>query len=278
MTDPVEGEINASVDRNASQVPSPMAPPIEGQGTDGGSDGPPSLNTVSNGKDNPKHWTKYAEAICAIALVFITAYYAYNASKQAGAAIAAAKAAESAANTAREEMELSQRPWLVVKATIASPLTYDKEGGHIMLHYAIVNVGHNPAIGVNIWPEFYVANGKKADPIIERRRLCKELEARQSGETIYPGQPFEINEQFSMSRADIDESTRAFGYAILLTSVVDCVNYHSNFSNQPYSVGDSYDLRAAAPDGTTRDFAPYVDMPLGSLVLIPEAFDPTDAR
>lgn len=236
------------------------------------------MNTIHSGKGNRKDWTKYTEAICAIALVFITAFYAYSANKQACAAIAAAKAAKSAANTAREEMELSQRPWLVVKATIAGPLTYDKEGGHITLQYAIVNIGHSPAVGVNIWPEFYVANGKKADPLIERRRLCQELEPRRSGETIYPGQMFEINERFSMSRADIEESIKAFGHAMLVTSIVDCVNYHANFNKQPYSVGNSYDLRERVSGGRTLAFAPYKDMPLGSLVLIPEAFDAIDAR
>ncbi len=196
---------------------------------------------------------------------------------QANAAKVTADAAQSAADTSIKAMELSQRPWLVVKATIESPLTFNKEGGRITLRYAIFNIGHSPATGVDIWPEFYVANGKKPDAVLERRRLCKEMEVRSAGQTIFPGESFEINATISMNRADIDDSAKYFG-GLFVASVVDCVSYHADFSKQAYSVGSSYQFGQPVPNGGVRSFAPYIDMPLGSLILIPEHFYPLDAK
>jgi hypothetical protein len=192
-----------------------------------------------------------------------------------------ANAAKSAADTSKQEMELSQRPWLIVKAAVAGPLTYDRDGGHITLHYAIVNVGHSPATAVNIWPEFYIANGKKPLALVEQRRLCTQQvpTGTRIGETIFPGSsPFEVNELFSMSRSDIDDSLRYFGGKFFVASIVDCVTYHASFGKQAYYVGSSYELGRPNPNGGVIAFAPYVDMPFGSLVLEPEPPTPVEAN
>ncbi|WP_263356130.1 hypothetical protein [Acidicapsa ligni] len=198
---------------------------------------------------------------------------------QARAARVSAEAAKNAADTSQKAMELSERPWLIVSATIASALTYDKEGAHITLHYSIANIGHSPAVEVQISPEFYVANGKKRDAILERRRLCKELETHSAlGETIYPGQVFEQNWSFSAAQIDIDNSAAYFGNEFFVAQIVDCVGYRANFSQQPYSVGSSYGLYKFSPTGETLIFPPYIEMPIGSIMLTPSGFSSKDAK
>jgi hypothetical protein len=203
---------------------------------------------------------------------------------QARATQQSANAAKEASITARQEMEISQRPWLVVKASIASDLTYNDNGGTITLHYTILNVGHTPALKVNIWPEFYVANGKKIGNFAERERFCEKgiASGMTFGQTIYPGQVFEQNQRFSMSQADIDDSWKSFGSEnvskVIPVSIIDCVTYRSNFTETLYTVADSYFLGKANPQGMRLMIQAYKDMAAGSLVLMPEEFSPVSAK
>ena len=197
----------------------------------------------------------------------------------AGQAVIQAEAAQSAAKTARRSLEISHRPWLVVKATVASPLTYDAQGANITIHYSIANIGNSPAIGIWVWPEFYILNGTKPAGMIERERICKELVARTTkfGQIVYPGQWIESNHEIHVSRADLDDSVRYF-HDFFDSEIVDCIAYHANFSQEAYYTANSYSLGMLLPTGQTVAFPPYVEMPLGSLVLQPDPVSPTVAK
>ncbi len=196
---------------------------------------------------------------------------------QAQAASVAATAARDSAETERRALELSERPWLLVKAELASALTYDKEGAKITVHYTITNIGHSPAVGVSVVPEFYIQDRSKPHPIVERRRFCDQAKSMSSmGHVVYPGEIFEINESFMATTSDIRKSAEAFYNEFFAAGIIDCVVYKAGFESKTFAVGTSYDLLRILPNGIHASFPAFQDMPLGSIYLIPSSFFPRD--
>ena len=86
----------------------------------------------------------------ALTLIMLTLYTWYTAKmysankKSADAATKAAKAAEHAADIAAAQLELTERPWIVADIVgITSPLTFDKEGAHIVVEFTVKNTGNS---------------------------------------------------------------------------------------------------------------------------------------
>jgi hypothetical protein len=92
---PTNGDAFEDSNTPENPPPPPLPPSIEGNknGIRGNDEG--NRDYIYKHKIEPKHWTQYAEAICAIALVAITFYYTRAAFRQA-------KASETAANAARD--------------------------------------------------------------------------------------------------------------------------------------------------------------------------------
>jgi hypothetical protein len=112
--------------------PNFLPPPIEGNKDGEGGDDKRDRRTIEKTTYKPEHWTTYAEAACAVALVLITGFYTYYASKQAKASETAAKAAESAANTANNSLVAVQRAFLSVSTfditRLMNPTTHAFDG------------------------------------------------------------------------------------------------------------------------------------------------------
>jgi len=168
VPDQNEGEINAGGDSDApEQTPPPiLPPPVEGDKNREGDNDEPNRNEVKQTHVKPKHWTKYVEAVCAIALVCITGYYAKAAYRQAAASETAAQAASNAvcvalrtlretqisndrqANLAEQSLQANidqfhrdQRAWLGT-----SDNTYTiVESGPIHSSVTVLNTGKSPA-------------------------------------------------------------------------------------------------------------------------------------
>lgn len=111
MPDEMAGEPKTDVDANATQQPPPpiLPPPVEGNENGEGSDDEPNRDHIQETHVKPKHWTKYAEAVCAIALVLITGYYTRAAYRQAKASETAATAARDAVRVACDTLAETQR-------------------------------------------------------------------------------------------------------------------------------------------------------------------------
>jgi hypothetical protein len=136
--------------------PPTQTPPIEGNEPGESEDKQPHCHAVWKCTEKPPHWTAYAEAACAVALVLITATYTYFAKLQAGAAITAANAAASAANTANTSIQLDQRAWIgpiqVVdpKFAVDGKPSYVTAGQKTMFGVYIINSGKSPGLKVKI--------------------------------------------------------------------------------------------------------------------------------
>jgi hypothetical protein len=105
---PTTPETNSESDAPEPAPKNPLSPSVEGNknGVEGNSGD--KSRQVQKTIEKPSHWWEPAQAVCAILLVIITAYYTYYAKQQAGAAITAANAAKSAAETAARTLKEMQ--------------------------------------------------------------------------------------------------------------------------------------------------------------------------
>jgi hypothetical protein len=112
---------DARGDSNApQQPPNPTLPPSIERTADSNSNGGKNESAkIQYCEEKPEHWGRSVEAICAILLVCITAYYAYyarqqwvEAQKTADAAICATKTAQKTLNQSIEQFRMDERAWL----------------------------------------------------------------------------------------------------------------------------------------------------------------------
>jgi hypothetical protein len=184
------------------------------------------------------------EAVCAVALVVITAFYTHYASQQACAAITAANAAKSAADTAASQLELAQRPWLsIVDARVLSDLTFGQNGGQVTFGFTIKNSGNSPAVDVWVGPELYLPDDTGSWETELRRTCTDPQEAKPSqpenGAVIFPNisTPFKIGT--SMSNKDMDKGRLARSDLVAVVPMV-CITYRSTFNRRIYHTGITY--------------------------------------
>lgn len=86
----------------------------------------------------------------------------------------AAKAAESAATTARQQLEMSERPWVDADIKIAGPLTFNINGGSLPLMITFRNSGNSPAFGTSVVPQIVIKLGGP-DVILTRNQICDQV-------------------------------------------------------------------------------------------------------
>lgn len=126
----------------AQKQPNPSAPPpIKGDEYSVGSADKGGSKGEVDGSREDRHWTKYAEAISAIVLVFITGCYTYFARKQTQAILDSNEINRSA-------LKDVQRAFISFDGVIADREPYaEPDGSYIWTLYAKVeNSGSTPAI------------------------------------------------------------------------------------------------------------------------------------
>lgn len=160
-----------------------------------------------------------------------------------------ADAAKRVAETSAKELELTQRPWVKVQATISGPLTFDSNGVSVSLLVAISNIGRTPAMGLWVYPKLILGQ-PKADPVRDRASLCEDAASLSSiiGYTLYPNdKPFEQGWTFSASKTEIAEALKNIPFLVPIALV--CVGYHPYFNEKtPYFTGVTYTIEQPRPD------------------------------
>jgi len=110
-----------------------------------------------------------------------------------------AQAALTAAQTAQEELELSERPWVSIEPTISEPLTFRSDGGaEISFTERLENFGQGVAKAVFPMQEILPMGLTNFEPILaERDRMCDavrlvKVPKRASGYVLFPKQALVI--------------------------------------------------------------------------------------
>jgi hypothetical protein len=117
---------------------------------------------------NPMAWLKLA---IEVATLFVLVAYTSLTAFQLLQLKISADAANSAAVTAAKQLELTDRPWVTIDASITAPLTYDGKAVRIAFSFVPKNIGRSPAQGVLIVPELIPAF-MGDDVREEQKRIC----------------------------------------------------------------------------------------------------------
>jgi hypothetical protein len=131
-----------------------------------------------------------------------TKVIANEAKIQAAATQRTAEAARESGDTGQLQLELSERPWVTVTASMIENLTFAHLGSLTKVRLSITNVGHTPATLVvsNAWlilddshlhaGDDYFAFEEKSNAF--REEMCKDLLLNfiptEYGATLFPGQ------------------------------------------------------------------------------------------
>jgi hypothetical protein len=161
----------------------------------------------------------------------------------------AAAAMQSTTETMTRQLELSERPWVSINASVVTPLTYNSEGvAQVTLQLAIRNVGSTPAKGLSLEPKMFIASLGDQDPVMVRSSVCDEnrrLGIATDG-TLFP--TMELT-RFVTFHADakelVKESKRTGSFS---PALVACASYRSTFDDRSrYTTGVIYYLRRIDP-------------------------------
>jgi hypothetical protein len=161
----------------------------------------------------------------------------------------AADATQNSTQAIARQLELSQRPWVSINATVVSPLTYDSEGAaEVTLKLAIRNVGSTPAKGLSVEPKMFIAALGEQDPLMVRSRVCEENRTRGLGKdgTLFPTAELTKSLTFRTDAKEIlKESNRTGSFS---PAFVICASYRSTFDDRSrYTTGIIYYLRRIDP-------------------------------
>jgi hypothetical protein len=176
------GDIKADGDGNApKQDPVPIPPPpVERNEKPIECNCKPCSHNEQKDAKEPPHWTTYAQAVCAVALVIITGAYTWYARNQTTASITSASAAQQAANIAQQTLISSTRPWvglegdIAVLSTDAAPKASKTATRFIditSIRYRLKNFGNSPALEVVT----------QMEPLMERWDYSREQTAQLDG-------------------------------------------------------------------------------------------------
>jgi len=202
---------------------------------------------------HPMEWIKLAVEI---AMLFVVAAYAAVTSFQliemkitSDAAVKSANAAKSAADTAAEELELSQRPWVDFSFRIIGGLHQESNGITLKVDFSLKNIGHSPAL--DVFPEAigFVAYKGHMDENTAQQDLCNRMAAAKGFDHLIPQiftdrpaihQPVIV----TFNQADI-EAAKPGGF--FQPVILGCIDYHSSFSDKHLQAPFIYDICWSSP-------------------------------
>jgi len=194
-----------------------------------------------------------------------------------------ATAAKTQTQTAQQEFELSERPWVYfANVALVKPLTYDPNGAQISLQFSLKNIGHSPAAAT--WINLTAFAEHAPDFITEQKKLCDPIRSyppssHAIGYTIFPGQEIVLGETVYVPRKQIEAEvaywTNRFKNAKgkttipLFPVVVGCVDYRFEFAPGHHQTPFVFTISRRNPKYPDADFVlePYKTISLANLKL-----------
>ena len=176
--------------------------------------------------------------------------------QQSLAAAQSAKAAISAAKDARQELIASNRPWIRV-SVVRSTVPIRVAGGNLLIpvDFVLTNVGHSPAVNVNVDPRLYFYG---SPAFIHPDNVLKQIVAewkplhRRSEIVLFPGDSIEL--PYVMS-CPLDKVGWLFpgSRRAVAPAIVGTVAYYTRVDDQVHQTTFGVDVQRLNP--TAADIA-----------------------
>jgi hypothetical protein len=187
---------------------------------------------------------------------------------------------EKSIGIAAEQMELSQRPWLRVKAKVDGPLYYDQHGANLQVDYVVTNTGNSPAVHVRWNALLQIVNSAGQIPTKIRDHLCESVSSKKGllfNESISPRDGMEEHVTTSVSPEELNKAKSLMPF--FSARPMFCVAYESQFMpEQHYYTGVYFELESLMTNkqGKLVSTSPYLyeEKPADQLLLRQGAYGP----
>lgn len=166
----------------------------------------------------------------------------------------ATEAALQSVAIARKQMELSERPWITVDASLTDRVEFGDNGGYMVAWVSLKNIGHSVATGILVDLDVVLLSHVEATPgessyEPERRRnaLCERIRGktnpRGGGTVLFPEQQVTSGEPIGVAPWDVEK--RAFESPGEVGKFIDpilvgCVSYRDVFTSESHVTGFVY--------------------------------------
>jgi hypothetical protein len=173
-----------------------------------------------DGSKNGAPWWEKAAAVAQVVIALVTVGLLIVNAFQ----MRANKKTADAAKGANKIAEGSLRPWVDAEVVKIGPITFDSTG-EVLVTVAIkvTNVGHSPAVAVNIVPN--VVNDKSIINIDQiQEKQCSQFKTDPIPETwgpsLFPTKDFTRTFGVTIPKVDVDKTVN-----VITPSIVGCVDY-----------------------------------------------------
>jgi hypothetical protein len=192
--------------------------------------------------------------------------------------------ATKSSETARKQLELSERPWLKVSFTVQPPGITFKDGGmQLNIVPRIENIGHSVANGV-VSPMKVIladdANTMFKEPLRRQKELCDEIASKpiarrqESMEAVIFPNDFDASVGYglSLSRADVEAAkderigVNLAGPKLLVPIIYGCVDYVYDTSERHHQTQFILELQQTNRVGTVPMRIPMIAIRAGQPV------------
>jgi hypothetical protein len=195
-----------------------------------------------------------------------------------------ASAAKTQTQTAQQEFELSERPWVSADPIQFSDLTFDKTAGHFTIRFLLKNTGHSPAAHTHIEAQLIPIKFDQIfkEPLERQKQLCDAARNRTTSSefaafTLFPSGQTMKDAGMSMAQADIanaefrppNTKERPF----IVPVIVGCVDYQFEFKSGHHQTRFLYELyRFEGKNRAWGRIYPGQNLPVSKLIFEPFAF------
>jgi hypothetical protein len=194
-----------------------------------------------------------------IALVTVICYTHYASRsldqlrKQTPKITESANAAKSAADTVARQLELSERPWVSIVPSIASPFWMDRNGANLILEFEVSNTGVTPAVGTSVYAKFFPPYHTAEEYESQMKEACESAIrlGRGSRDILVRDAPTRKKVHFIFSSSKIERDSRG---GFFMVNIVACPAYQSTFNEVTYSHGQMYHFYRIDPNGGALAF------------------------
>jgi hypothetical protein len=159
-----------------------------------------------------------------------------------------------------DQMQADQRPWIKIGSYKIDFLKIESENTNIGVTLSLKNVGHTPAVGIELDTELHVMTQALFENLNNTQmEVChrgqRMYPARTAGMTLFPDETDKLHFSAAMSTRDTLQSNPEFKHGVSFV-VYGCINYLISSSNMHGQTGFLFDISKAGPNGL-----PYLIQP-----------------
>jgi hypothetical protein len=167
----------------------------------------------------PRQKSKWTEIVTVFLTLIIAAAAIWSAWIFQGQLIEARRAT----GFTQRQLEAAVRPWISAELAISGPITFDQQGARVDFTLWLKNVGHSPALNVDV--NHKIINRQSGPPFSEIKQECRGIPW---GDTIFPeDKPWPRRFALPADPSELDRSRTFTGIRQqeLLLNIIGCIDY-----------------------------------------------------